>query len=128
MSITVVFADYETTRDGQLLLNLIQNKEITIVQATPTTWQMLLDSGWENSLAIKALCGGEAMPLNLARELTSRCDSLWNMYGPTETTIWSAAKQIQADDELITIGLPIANTQIYLLDENFMTKYLSLFY
>ena len=114
---TVVFADYETTRDGQLLLNLIQKKEITIVQATPTTWQMLLDSGWENSLAIKALCGGEAMPLNLARELTSRCDSLWNMYGPTETTIWSAAKQIQADDELITIGLPIANTQIYLLDE-----------
>jgi amino acid adenylation domain-containing protein len=114
---TVVFADHETTRDGQLLLNLIQNKGITILQATPTTWQMLLDSGWENPLALKALCGGEAMPLNLARQLISRCDSLWNMYGPTETTIWSAVKQIYADDELITIGLPIANTQIYLLDE-----------
>ena len=114
---TVVFADHETTHDGQLLLDLIQNKGITIVQATPTAWQMLLDSGWENPLALKALCGGEAMPLNLARQLISRCDSLWNMYGPTETTIWSAVKQIQADDELITIGLPIANTQIYLLDE-----------
>ena len=114
---TVVFADYETTRDGQLLLNLLQKKEITILQATPTTWQLLLDSGWETLLALKALCGGEAMPLNLARQLTSKCDSLWNMYGPTETTIWSAVKQIQADDELITIGFPIANTQIYLLDE-----------
>ncbi|CAC9975306.1 polyketide synthase [Flavobacterium panici] len=114
---TVVFADYETTRDGHLLLDLLQKKEITILQATPTTWQSLLDSGWETPLALKALCGGEAMPLNLARQLTSKCDSLWNMYGPTETTIWSAVKQIQADDELITIGFPIANTQIYLLDE-----------
>jgi amino acid adenylation domain-containing protein len=114
---TVVFADYETTRDGRLLLDLLQQKEITILQATPTTWQLLIDSGWENPLALKALCGGEALPLNLARQLTSRCDSLWNMYGPTETTIWSAVKQIQADDELITIGLPIANTQIYLVDE-----------
>ncbi|KRD61537.1 hypothetical protein ASE40_08380 [Flavobacterium sp. Root935] len=113
----VVFADHETTRDGQLLLNLLQKKQITILQATPTTWQLLLDSGWETPLALKALCGGEALPLNLARQLTSRCNSLWNMYGPTETTIWSAVKQIHADDELITIGLPIANTQIYLLDE-----------
>ncbi|MFD2942102.1 amino acid adenylation domain-containing protein [Flavobacterium notoginsengisoli] len=114
---SVIFADYETTRDGQLLLNLLENKKISILQATPTTWQMLLDSGWEKPLALKALCGGEAMPLNLARKLTSKCESLWNMYGPTETTIWSAVKEIKNDDELITIGLPIANTQIYLLDE-----------
>ena len=114
---TVVFADYETTRDGQLLLKLVQENGITILQATPTTWQMLLDSGWENRLAIKAFCGGEAMPLNLARDLIARCNSLWNMYGPTETTIYSIIKQIYADDELITIGFPIANTQIYLLNE-----------
>ncbi|SHM42013.1 type I polyketide synthase [Flavobacterium saccharophilum] len=114
---TVVFADYETTRDGQLLFQLLQKKEITILQATPTTWQLLIDSGWETPLSLKALCGGEALPLNLARQLIARCDSLWNMYGPTETTIWSAIKQIHADDELITIGGPIANTQIYLLDE-----------
>lgn len=115
---SVVFADYETTRDGQLLFNLLQKKEITILQATPTTWQLLLDSGWNTPLPLKALCGGEAMPLNLARSLTTRCNSLWNMYGPTETTIWSAVKQIKAEDELITIGFPIANTQIYILDEN----------
>jgi len=115
---TVVFVDYETTRDGMLLLDFIQNRGITILQATPTTWQLLLDSGWENPLTLKALCGGEAMPLNLARELLSRCDSLWNLYGPTETTIWSTTKEIKSDDELISIGLPIANTQIYLLDEH----------
>jgi amino acid adenylation domain-containing protein len=114
---TVVFADYETTRDGQLLLKVLEEKEITILQATPTTWQLLLDSGWEKPLPLKALCGGEAMPKNLAQQLTSRCDSLWNMYGPTETTIWSTIKEIKSDDELITIGLPIANTQIYLLNE-----------
>ncbi|WP_348799928.1 amino acid adenylation domain-containing protein [Flavobacterium adhaerens] len=114
---TVVFADYETTRDGQLLHTLLQEKEITILQATPTTWQLLLDSGWKTPLPIKALCGGEAMPLNLARQLTARCESLWNMYGPTETTVWSSVKKIHSDDELITIGKAIANTQIYLLGE-----------
>lgn len=114
---TVVFADNDITCDGQLLLKVLEEKEITILQATPAIWQMLLDSGWENPLQLKALCGGEAMPLNLARELLSRCDSLWNMYGPTETTIWSTIKKIKSDDELITIGLPIANTQIYLLNE-----------
>ncbi|SMP28098.1 polyketide synthase [Flavobacterium hercynium] len=114
---TVVFADYETTRDGQLLLQLLQQKEITILQATPTTWQVLLDSGWENPLSLKALCGGEPLSLNLAQQLLSRCDTLWNMYGPTETTIWSAIKQIQATDAIITIGKPIANTSIYILDD-----------
>jgi amino acid adenylation domain-containing protein len=114
---SLVFADYETTRDGHILLRLLKEKEITILQATPTTWQLLLDSGWETPLALKALCGGEAMPLNLARQLISKCDSLWNMYGPTETTIWSITKQILEEDEVITIGLPIGNTQIYLMNE-----------
>jgi amino acid adenylation domain-containing protein len=115
------FANYETTRDGQLLLNLLQDKKITILQATPTTWQLLLDSGWKNPLPLKALCGGEDMPLNLAQQLISRCNSLWNMYGPTETTIWSTLKKINAEESIITIGKPIANTQIYLLNEEEQT-------
>ena len=118
---TVVLADYESTRDDNLVLKLLEQEKITILQATPTTWQMLLDAGWKNKLPLKALCGGEAMPLNLARNLTAKCDELWNMYGPTETTIWSAIKQIHADDDLITIGKPIANTQIYILDEKGQT-------
>jgi len=115
---TLVIADDDTSRDGRLLHELLIKEQITILQATPTTWQMLLDySNWETPLPLKALCGGEALPLNLAQELISKCDSLWNMYGPTETTIWSAIKQIQHTDTIITIGKPIANTQIYVLNK-----------
>ncbi|WP_348799929.1 non-ribosomal peptide synthetase [Flavobacterium adhaerens] len=114
---TLIIADHETARDGRLLLDLLKNKNINFLQATPTTWSMLLDSGWTQKLPIKALCGGEAMPVDLAKELLDKCDTLWNVYGPTETTIWSSIKQIQNNTQLITIGKPIGNTQIYLLNE-----------
>lgn len=114
---TLIIADHETARDGRLLLELVKNQNINFLQATPTTWSMLLDSGWAQPLPLKALCGGEAMPPDLAKELLSKCDTLWNVYGPTETTVWSSVKQIKADDKLITIGKPIANTQIYIIDE-----------
>lgn len=114
---TLILADHETARDGRLLLDLVKKENINFLQATPTTWSMLLDSGWSEKLPIKALCGGEAMPVDLAKELLSKCSTLWNVYGPTETTIWSSVKQIKADDKLITIGKPIGNTQIYLIDD-----------
>ncbi|UUF14006.1 MULTISPECIES: non-ribosomal peptide synthetase [Flavobacterium] len=114
---TLILADQETARDGRLLLELVKKGNISFLQATPTTWSMLLDSGWDESLPLKALCGGEAMPADLAKELTSKCNTLWNVYGPTETTIYSAVKQVKADDTLITIGKPIANTQLYIIDE-----------
>ena len=114
---TLILADHETARDGRLLLDLVKKEKINLLQATPTTWSMLLDSGWSEKLPIKALCGGEAMPVDLAKELLNKCDTLWNVYGPTETTIWSSLKQINADDKTITIGKPIGNTQIYIVDE-----------
>src|SRR5690606_16949485 len=114
---TLVIADDPIVRDAQLLLELLKKEKITILQATPTSWQMLLDAGWENPLPLKALCGGEPMSLKLARKLISLCETLWNMYGPTETTIWSTIKQIHASDDFISIGKPIANTQIYILNE-----------
>ncbi|WP_291141043.1 non-ribosomal peptide synthetase [Flavobacterium sp. UBA7680] len=113
----LILADQETARDGRLLLELVKKGNISFLQATPTTWSMLLDSGWDEPLPLKALCGGEAMPADLARELTRKCNTLWNVYGPTETTIYSAVKQVKADDTLITIGKPIANTQLYIIDE-----------
>lgn len=113
---TLILADHETARDGRLLLDLVKSGNINFLQATPTTWSMLLDSGWNEHLPIKALCGGEAMPADLAGELLSKCNSLWNVYGPTETTIWSTVKEIKAEDKAITIGKPIGNTQIYILD------------
>lgn len=115
---TLVIANDETAKDSRLMLELLKAENITVLQATPTTWLMLLDAGWQNRLPLKALCGGEALPMNLAIKLLDRVDELWNMYGPTETTIWSTVKQIKASDDLITIGHPIANTQVYILDEN----------
>lgn len=114
----LVLADSETTRDGHKLIQTIRANRITVMQATPSTWRLMLDSGWDASPNLKALCGGEALSRDLADILTSKCSTVWNMYGPTETTIWSTVKQIQKGDELITIGRPIANTQVYILDEN----------
>jgi len=107
----------ETSKDGRLLLDLVKGEKITFMQATPYTWRMMLEAGWENFLPIKILCGGEALPKDMVNKLTGRSSALWNMYGPTETTIWSTVKLIETDED-ITIGKPIANTQVYILDEN----------
>ncbi|WP_458627026.1 amino acid adenylation domain-containing protein [Winogradskyella sp. PC D3.3] len=114
---TLVIANDDIAKDGRLLLDYIKSESITMLQATPTTWQMLLDSGWADKLAIKALCGGEKLPMPLAKKIVPKVNALWNMYGPTETTIWSTTKQILIDDEILTIGQPIANTQVYILND-----------
>ncbi|MCO4821682.1 MAG: amino acid adenylation domain-containing protein [Flavobacteriaceae bacterium] len=116
---TLVIAHEDISKDGRLLFDLLRKESITMMQGTPTTWQMILDSGWEDPLSIKAICGAEPWSLNLAQNLLPKISELWNMYGPTETTVWSARKQIKIDDEFISIGQPIANTQIYIMnDEN----------
>lgn len=114
----LVISDLETARDGRLLLDILEEKDITIMQATPSTWRMMLDSGWEKKYPIKIFCGGETLPPDLAEQLLDKSEELWNMYGPTETTIYSVIKQIHKEDKIITIGWPINNTQIYLFDEN----------
>ena len=113
----LVLCDTESARDGRLLLDLIREHSITIMQATPSTWRMMIESGWTSPIALKVLCGGEGLPKDLATALLLRCSSLWNMYGPTETTIWSTIKELKKEDEIITIGRPIQNTSIYLVNE-----------
>jgi amino acid adenylation domain-containing protein len=114
----VVLVDEETRRDGQLLLEKAVKNKITVMWGTPSIWQILLDSGWETPLNLKALIGGEPVPLPLAHELISRCSELWNIYGPTETTVCCLLTQISVNDNPITVGKPVSNTQIYLLDTN----------
>lgn len=114
----VVLASSNTARDGGALLKLIEEKKITILQATPITWTMLLECGWNRTQRLKVLCGGEALPKKLAERLVGMGNEVWNMYGPTETTIWSSIKRISNLSEPITIGYPIANTQIYILDDS----------
>ncbi len=88
------------------------------MQATPATWQMLMVAGWQGNKQLKILCGGETLSQKLASQLLERCGSLWNVYGPTETTIWSMVYKVETVETFIPIGHPIANTQIYILDEN----------
>jgi len=111
----VILASRALAADGPALAQELQTAGITAMQATPATWQMLLATGWKGG-ELTLLCGGEALPRDLADQLLSRCRTLWNVYGPTETTIWSTCTQVQAGSEAVPIGRPIANTQTYILD------------
>jgi len=113
----VTIAPRQVAADGSRLASLIKECGATIMQATPTTWRLLLEAGWEGSQHLKILCGGEAWSTELARVLLPRCASLWNMYGPTETTVWSSVAKIEANQPVL-VGPPIANTTFYVLDRN----------
>jgi len=115
----VLLVSREVATDGMLLAQKLKAISATVLQATPATWRILLDSGWSGSDQLKILCGGEAWDLDLAEQLLERCASLWNMYGPTETTVYSTGCKIETEDEQISIGRPIANTQVYILDSHF---------
>jgi len=114
----LVLADRASAADGQELQRLLEFHHVTFLQATPVTWKLLLDTGWRGKSDLKSVCGGEAMPKELARQLFSLVPHLWNVYGPTETTIWSTAYKITSAEAPILIGRPIANTQVYILDKS----------
>ncbi|WP_193197120.1 non-ribosomal peptide synthetase [Nostoc sp. MG11] len=113
----LVIASREVASDGTQLSALLTDSKATVMQATPATWQLLLTAGWSGNKQLKILCGGEALPGHLANQLLHRCACLWNMYGPTETTIWSAASQVEIDSAIVPISQAIANTQLYILDQ-----------
>jgi amino acid adenylation domain-containing protein len=113
----VEIASRAVAMDGRQLRALCESVQPTIMQATPATWRMLVEAGWRGSPRLTVLCGGEALPPDLAASLLERCVALWNMYGPTETTIWSTTERIERTDREITIGRPIANTDVYILDQ-----------
>ena len=112
----VVIASRDVASDGAALLASVRANGVTIMQATPSTWRLLLAAGWSRSEPIKVLCGGEALPIDLARELVKRSPSVWNMYGPTETTVWSTRWRVEPGVERVLIGKPLANTDLYVLD------------
>jgi len=112
----LVIASREVAADGAQLLSQLKSSGATVMQATPVTWKMLLEAGWDGTPRLKALCGGEAFPRELANDLVKRAASVWNMYGPTETTIWSATSEVKAGEGPVRIGPPIDNTQFYVLD------------
>ena len=114
----IVMATREQAIDGAQLLGLLEATRVTVMQATPATWSLLIEYGWTGKPDLKILCGGEALPRELAEQLLPRCAELWNMYGPTETTIWSSLFRVRDTNWTIApIGRPIANTQMYVLDK-----------
>ncbi|MBW4493511.1 MAG: amino acid adenylation domain-containing protein [Oscillatoria princeps RMCB-10] len=114
----VAIVSRDIASDGKRLLETLASSGATVMQATPATWRMLLQAGWRGSPQLKILCGGESMPRELANQLLSRSKELWNVYGPTETTIWSTAWQVLPGSRTVPVGRPIANTEIYLLDKH----------
>lgn len=110
--------DQETATDGELLKVQLEQSGATMMQATPTTWRQLVEAGWNGGAGFRALCGGESLPRDLADDVLRRVGTLWNMYGPTETTIWSSLARVESNNEPICIGRPIDNTDIYILDRH----------
>ena len=116
----LVIADRSTMLDPAALADLLRRSGVTIMQATPTTWQLLVDDGWEGEPDLTALYGGEPMPPDLLDAMTVRCRSLWNLYGPTETTVWATVHQVDGRVDparrSVPVGRPIANVRCYVLD------------
>ncbi len=113
---SVFVASKEETINGDQLSSICKKSNINTMQATPSTWRLLLVSEWNPSSSFKVLCGGEPFPKDLAFSLLEKTNDVWNMYGPTETTVWSTCKKITIDDNKILIGKPIDNTSIHILD------------
>ena len=113
---TTVIAPADVAADGFELNRLLTETRPQMMQATPATWRMLVHAGWQGDQEMRVLCGGEALDPSLARDLLERSCELWNMYGPTETTVWSSCKKITAEDESITVGKPIRETQLHIVD------------
>jgi len=114
----IVLASRETAADGPALAALLAASGATAMQATPATWRLLLSTGWPGQPGLAILCGGEALPRDLADRLLQRGASLWNLYGPTETTIWSATGRVETEGP-VTAGRPIDNTRIHVADPGF---------
>ena len=122
----VIVVSREIATNGDLLLSELLKSKTTAMQATPATWQMLLAAGWSSHYSLKVFCGGEALPVQLARQILETGSQLWNLYGPTEATIWSTVYQVgtnktvaENEDASFSIGRPISNTQVHILDSHF---------
>lgn len=116
-AITAIIEHYITT-DSAKLISIINELKPTIIQGTPAMWRMLLSSGWKGVENLKILCGGEALTVDLCRDLLPVAKELWNMYGPTETTVWATIYKVREANATISIGKPLSNVKAYILDSN----------
>ncbi|OOG53856.1 hypothetical protein B0E47_11665 [Rhodanobacter sp. B05] len=113
----VILASRDEVRDGVALRALVEASAATVLQATPSGWRLLLESGWQGHPGFKAISGGEPLSLNLAEALLARCGEVWNGYGPTEATVYATFWKVQNPRDGIVIGRPVANTSVWIRDE-----------
>jgi amino acid adenylation domain-containing protein len=111
----LVIADRSLRNDPVLLSEEMARARPTLMQATPSTWRLLVEAGWNGNLGLSILCGGDVLSRPLADALLQRCARLWNVYGPTEATIWCTFEQVTASPDAPAVGRPLANVQAYIL-------------
>ncbi|MEU3963316.1 amino acid adenylation domain-containing protein [Streptomyces buecherae] len=114
---TVVLAPVGSNTDPAALAATIEEQGVTLVQATPTTWRMLIAWGWAGLAELRMISGGEPLDGKLTQDLLGRGRELWNLYGPTETTVWSAAAQLEEYDSPVAVGSAIDNTGLHVVDD-----------
>ena len=113
---TTILVSAETAQDVTSLAETLETTRPEIAQATPATWRMLVDAGWQGDSELTLISTGEALPRALATDLLPLCGTLYDFYGPTETTIWSTVHRVDGNDHGGLIGRPIRNTKVYVLD------------
>lgn len=114
---TVCLTHKAIAQDPAHIIQWLNDESVTIAQATPSTWRLLLDCGWQGRSGLRVLCGGESLDYSLSTDLLARVDEVWNVYGPTETTIWSTIFPVQYAGRASVIGRPIANTLVRIEDD-----------
>jgi non-ribosomal peptide synthetase component F len=114
---SLYLVDKNLANGGSLRVEELRRSAATVLFGTPSMYRLLLEEGWQGDAKMQLVVGGEVLPLALAKSLTAKCRSLWNQYGPTETAICATRGRIEIDDEKITIGRPLPNVSIYLLDQ-----------
>lgn len=114
---TLVVGNRRMLIDMEYLKKSIKENNVTVLQATPLTWELLINSGWKNENRLKILCGGEKLEKKLSKQLYNISDEVWNLYGPTETTIWSSIHRLQFAED-ISIGTPLKNNKFYIFSDD----------
>jgi amino acid adenylation domain-containing protein len=115
----VVVGSEEALTDGMQLWRELEESKATTLQATPATWRGLVQAGWKGGSDLVRLCGGDALTRELARDLCSGGETLWQFYGPSEATIWAVVGRVAPEEGSwrVALGRPLPNTRLYVLDE-----------
>ena len=113
---TLVLASPDTARDPLALAQLLDDVDADLMQATPATWRMLVESGWAGRPSLRIVCGGEGYGPELVAELVERVGEVWNFYGPTEAAVWAVCTRLEGAESPVPMGRPLSGVQCAIVD------------